>query len=70
MFEKSGQRFSSEELEALFHRGKGLPLVMGLEERALYVTVLNVSDPDTIRGSIEKVVNHVRQGFSEIIIMY
>jgi len=69
MLAKGGQRIPSEELQALAHRGKGLFLVMGQEEWALYVTALNVSDPDTIYDSIQKVMNHVRQGFSDLIKM-
>ncbi len=69
ILKKSGQRISSKELQALLHRGKGLFLIMGQEEWSLYVTALNVSDPDTIYDSIQKVMNHVRQGFSDIIEM-
>lgn len=68
MLEKSGHNISSEELAALLHRGKGLFLIMGQAEWALYTTAINVSHPDTIRGSIERVIKDVRQGFSEIII--
>lgn len=67
MWVKGGQRIPSDELQALLHRGKGLLLIMGQEEWALYVTALNVSDPDTIYDSIQKVMNNVRQGFSDII---
>lgn len=68
MLGKGDQGVSSEELQALVHRGKGLFLVMGQEEWAMYVTALNERDPETICDSIQQVVNHVRQGFSDIII--
>jgi len=69
MLDNSGQGVTSEKLEALVHRGSGMFLVMGQEEWALYVTALNVNDPNTVYDSIQKIVDYVRQGFSNIIIM-
>lgn len=69
MLDNSGQGVTSEKLEALVHRGKGLFLVMGQEKWALYVTALNVNDLTTVYDNIKMIVDHVRQGFSDIIIM-
>lgn len=65
----SGQRISSEKLQALVHRAKGVFLIMGQEEWALYVTTLKVNDPETLYESIQKIMEHVQQGFSDIIIL-
>lgn len=67
ILDNRGQEDSSEKLGALVHRGKGLFLVMGQEEWALYVTALNVNDLTTVYDNIQMIVDHVRQGFSDIL---
>ena len=69
VLEKKCQGVSPEKIQELAHRGKGLFLIMGQEEWALYINALNRSDPDKIYDSIQTVVNHVRESFSDIIMM-
>ncbi|MFT5699441.1 MAG: hypothetical protein ACI8ZB_002299 [Desulforhopalus sp.] len=69
LLNKRIQAIEEDEVKALAHRGKGLFLIMGQDEWALYVAALSGSSKNTIHDNLRMLVKYIRQSFSDIILI-
>lgn len=69
LLEKGDKKMPYDDIRAVVHRAKGLFLIMGQDEWALYTTTLKKSGVNKVYDNLVIVVNRIEQNFSEIIVL-